>query len=86
MGRNYDPATLHKYAYGNFDPINHSDPSGHFSLSSIGSAINIQGVLSTTARATYSVARSAGGGRRKICMIRRPLYGAISGQRIKAYF
>ena len=35
-----DPVSLHKYAYGNLDPINTIDPSGEFGLGSIGSALN----------------------------------------------
>jgi len=31
-GNNEDPESLHKYAYGNCDPVNRIDPSGQFSL------------------------------------------------------
>ena len=60
MGRSYDPKSLHKYLYTHSAPVNFIDPTGYFSLSSIGAAINVRGILTTTARATYSVARSAG--------------------------
>ncbi|MEE9426377.1 MAG: polymorphic toxin-type HINT domain-containing protein [Methylococcales bacterium] len=46
MGNNSDPVTLHKYLYGNVDPVNVVDPSGHFGLTSIGVASNIQVELS----------------------------------------
>lgn len=31
-GRPSDPITLHKYVYGNVDPVNHIDPTGKFSV------------------------------------------------------
>ncbi|MEE9426376.1 MAG: polymorphic toxin-type HINT domain-containing protein [Methylococcales bacterium] len=46
MGNNADPVTLHKYLYGNVDPVNFIDPSGNFGLTSIGVASNIQVELS----------------------------------------
>ena len=49
MGRNHDPITLHKYLYAHADPGNMIDPTGNFSLSSIGTAINVLGRLTTTA-------------------------------------
>jgi len=48
LGFEKDPVTLHKYLYGNSDPINNIDPSGHISLSSIGAALNISARLVTT--------------------------------------
>ena len=44
-----DPITLHKYAYGNMDPVNHTDPSGYFSLGSLSAGMNIAGVLARAA-------------------------------------
>jgi len=41
LGSASDPVTLHKYAYGNLDPINHTDPSGHFGLMEFGAANSI---------------------------------------------
>ena len=41
MGSPSDPVTLHKYADGNVDPANHTDPSGHFGLMEFGAANNI---------------------------------------------
>ena len=46
-GRSHDPATLHKYLYAHADPINVSDPTGNFTLTSIGAALNVQGILAT---------------------------------------
>jgi RHS repeat-associated protein len=40
-----DPITLHKYLYGNADPVNMVDPSGMFGLASFGVANNIRGML-----------------------------------------
>jgi len=47
MGINSNPVTLHKYAYGNLDPINNTDPSGNFGLSSITAANTISAILTT---------------------------------------
>ncbi len=42
MGNSADPVTLHKYLYGNSDPINFTDPTGNFSLASISVGIQIR--------------------------------------------
>ena len=34
MGRSAEPTTLNKYVYGNADPANVTDPTGHFGLAS----------------------------------------------------
>lgn len=34
-GESHEPQTLHKYLYGNADPVNRSDPSGLFSLTEV---------------------------------------------------
>ena len=47
MGNSSDPVTLHKYAYGNLDPANTVDPSGHFGLVEFGVANNIRMELSS---------------------------------------
>ena len=46
QGRQGEPVTLHKYLYGNGDPANTVDPSGHFGLVSMGVAMNIRSTLS----------------------------------------
>ena len=45
QGWENDPVTLHKYAYGNLDPVNHTDPTGNFGLASISAANNIRSIL-----------------------------------------
>lgn len=54
QGRMNEPATLHKYLYANADPVNHTDPTGKFSLGSVSAASNINAILTTA-----SVASSA---------------------------
>ena len=49
MGNPEDPITLNKYLYANADPIEFTDPSGHFSIGSFGAATSIQGILATSA-------------------------------------
>ena len=61
MGNNSDPITLHKYLYGNADPVNHTDPTGNFSLGSFGAAINTIGTLANIASTTYNVFQFATG-------------------------
>ena len=43
QGRMHEPVTLHKYIYGNGNPVMYSDPSGYTSLS-IGSAMTALGI------------------------------------------
>jgi hypothetical protein len=61
MGRNHDPITLHKYLYANVDPANNIDPTGNFSLGSLGATINVLGTLSTVATTTYDLFGSISG-------------------------
>ncbi|MEE9302481.1 MAG: RHS repeat-associated core domain-containing protein, partial [Thiotrichaceae bacterium] len=53
MGNNSDPVTLHKYLYGNVDPVMFTDPSGNISLASTGVALNGLGIVVNVA--TYAV-------------------------------
>jgi RHS repeat-associated protein len=46
-GNSQDPITLHKYVYGNSDPVNHTDPSGNFSLVEFGVADTIRTELTS---------------------------------------
>jgi hypothetical protein len=55
MGNNHDPVTLHKYLYANADPGNMVDPSGNFSLGSLGTALNVVGTLTNIASTAYDV-------------------------------
>ncbi|EON91942.1 Rhs family protein [Marinobacter lipolyticus SM19] len=63
QGNNHDPITLHKYLYANADPVSYRDPTGKFSLGSLGAGINIQGVLATAnfASSAYSIFQIATG-------------------------
>ncbi|MEK8020925.1 MAG: RHS repeat-associated core domain-containing protein, partial [Candidatus Parabeggiatoa sp.] len=40
-----NPITLHKYLYANADPLNHTDPSGKFSIGSMSASFKIAGIL-----------------------------------------
>ena len=44
-GNQNNPVTLHKYLYGNGNPANNIDPSGHYSLTEIGAANSIASEL-----------------------------------------
>ena len=61
MGHNHDPITLHKYLYANADPGNRVDPTGNFSLGSLGTAMNVMGTLASIATTTYDVFQIATG-------------------------
>jgi RHS repeat-associated protein len=49
-GNAQEPITLHKYLYGNADPVNMVDPSGYFSLGSFSVGNSVSGILSTMSR------------------------------------
>ncbi len=49
-GNAQEPITLHKYLYGNADPVNMIDPSGYFSLGSFSVGNSVGGILSTMSR------------------------------------
>lgn len=55
MGINQDPVTLHKYLYANADPVNHTDPTGNFSLGSINAGMTINAILTTMSVAQVGV-------------------------------
>lgn len=55
MGNNQDPVSLHKYLYANVDPVNNIDPTGNFSLGSIGATLNTVGTLASIASTTYDL-------------------------------
>ncbi|ROT98918.1 tandem-95 repeat protein [Marinobacter sp. R17] len=57
VGRNSEPVSLHKYLYGNVDPVNRIDPTGKFSLGSFSVASTINGILTTAniASSAYDV-------------------------------
>jgi RHS repeat-associated protein len=45
-----NPITLHKYLYGNADPVNKVDPSGYFSLGSLSAGNAVRGILAAMTR------------------------------------
>jgi len=47
MGHDSTPISLNKYLYGNADPTNWTDPTGHFGISSFSASSSINGILST---------------------------------------
>jgi RHS repeat-associated protein len=54
-GKSCTPITLNKYIYADDNPVTGTDPSGYFTLGGLGATSNIQGILTTTARATVRV-------------------------------
>ncbi len=42
-----DPITLHKYLYADCDPVNKIDPSGHFSILGVMTAITITATIAS---------------------------------------
>jgi RHS repeat-associated protein len=55
-GYSMDPGSLHKYLYTHADPVNYFDPSGHESLISISTAVNIIAVGSMAIHAGFRIA------------------------------
>ena len=54
MGFNHDPMTLHKYLYANADPITYTDPTGMFSMASLGASFRVHSATAGQAVANYS--------------------------------
>lgn len=44
-GRGRDPVSLHKYSYGNSDPLNNTDPSGNYSVTEVALTSWVVGIL-----------------------------------------
>ncbi|MCP4133710.1 MAG: PASTA domain-containing protein, partial [bacterium] len=57
-GREYEPVTLHKYLYGNANPVSYTDPSGHMSLVNQLSCVAIVATLAKTAYTGYKVGKA----------------------------
>ena len=51
-GKSQDPITLHKYTFGNADPVNNTDPTGNFSLGSLSVGQTISATLTTASIAS----------------------------------
>ncbi len=49
QGRNYDPATLHKYLYTHADPVNGIDPSGEITLNELMINMFVGGIINVAA-------------------------------------
>lgn len=65
LGMQSRPITLHKYVYGNNNPITYTDPSGRFGISSIGAALNI-GLTLMTAYSTIQTLGEFASGEREL--------------------
>ena len=50
-----DPRSLHKYAYTHNDPVNGMDPSGHMTMASVGTSLNIASNLYTAASISFNI-------------------------------
>jgi hypothetical protein len=50
-----DPRTAARYAYGSADPINNVDPSGAFSMGSVGAAMNVSVTLAMRALPFFDI-------------------------------
>ncbi len=61
MGNNQDPISLHKYLYANADPANYTDPTGNFSLGSVGATLNTISTLANIATTAYDIFQVATG-------------------------
>lgn len=55
-----DPITLHKYLYGNGDPVNHIDPTGKFSTTEMMVTTGIIGAVTGASIGTYIGYRKTG--------------------------
>jgi hypothetical protein len=56
-GDTSDPITFHKYLYANADPVNHTDPTGQFSLLGLSLTAGISGTLAGLTTAIYGKAK-----------------------------
>ncbi len=61
MGNNSDPITLHKYLYANSDPALNVDPSGHMSMMSVMSSVNISSTLAVASAGFSGYSIGSGG-------------------------
>lgn len=55
-GSRRDPVSLHKYLYGNADPVQYSDPSGNVSLGNFVTAVSVGAILGGVATPVYNQA------------------------------
>ena len=62
MGNSSDPITLHKYLYANGNPLMYVDPTGHFSMASIGTSLSIMNTLSNVALGTWDLYETVSSG------------------------
>jgi hypothetical protein len=58
MGNSHEPVTLHKYLYGNADPIRYVDPTGNFSMGEMSAAMNTMGRLANMSKTNLAAGRS----------------------------
>ena len=62
MGRSQDPVTLHKYLYGNLDPINTTDPTGQFGITSAVTAVSVTATLVGVGFTSFDITTALLGG------------------------
>jgi RHS repeat-associated protein len=62
MGNSSDPVSLHKYIYGNADPVRYTDPSGKFGITGAMATNTMIGVLAGASIAGYSIGQGLAGG------------------------
>ena len=54
-----DPISLHKYLYANANPVNYTDPSGHYTMMDMSMAMDLKATLSNIQVDTYSYIQDA---------------------------
>ncbi|WP_269540008.1 RHS repeat domain-containing protein [Cerasicoccus fimbriatus] len=83
-GRSTDPHTLHKYLYGNANPMSYIDPSGNFSLPSLSAAMGVLSKVMSMAVPAINVAWRVAGFIDTFILI-KDIVSALQNGAIKTY-